>query len=87
MTTSVLFWPLMDDAVEAVPLLIVAMEGGLHGHDGIRRWWENWFNVFPDWNIEVVVCATLETFLTALRALGHGAGPPPRKRPTLQDTI
>jgi len=43
---------LMDDDVEAVSR-IVAMEGGLHGHDGIRRWWESWFSAFPDYKIEV----------------------------------
>jgi ketosteroid isomerase-like protein len=79
---------LMDDDVEAVPL-IVAMEGGLHGRDGIRRWWENWFNVFPDWNIEVVDVRDLgDLILTALRALGHGAGPPSRRSDLpFEDTI
>jgi len=27
---------------------IVAIEGGLHGHAGIRRWWSEWFAAFPD---------------------------------------
>src|SRR5512132_1263051 len=43
---------LMDDDVEAVSR-IAAMEGGLHGHDGMRRWWESWFSAFPDYKIEV----------------------------------
>jgi hypothetical protein len=43
----------MDDDVEAVSRT-VAMEGGLHGRDGMRQWWENWLDVFPDYNIEVV---------------------------------
>src|SRR5689334_12570316 len=30
---------LMDEDVE-VASRIAAMEGGLHGHDGIRRWWD-----------------------------------------------
>ena len=43
---------LMDADVE-VHSRIVAMEGGLLGHDGVRRWWENWFGAFPDYDIEV----------------------------------
>lgn len=65
---------LMDDDVEVVSR-IVAMEGGLHGHDGMRRWWENWFNVFPDYDIEVVDIGALgDRIVAALRALGHGVG-------------
>jgi ketosteroid isomerase-like protein len=68
------FLALMDDDVEAVSR-IVAVEGGLHGHDGIRRWWENWLDVFPDYNIEVVEMRDLgDVTLAAFRALGHGAG-------------
>ena len=37
---------LMDEEVEAVSR-IVAVEGGLHGHAGIRRWWDSWFGAFP----------------------------------------
>ena len=44
---------LMDEDVEAVSR-IVAVEGGMHGHDGIRRWWESWFDVFPDYKVEIV---------------------------------
>jgi ketosteroid isomerase-like protein len=67
------FLALMDDDVEAVPR-IVAMEGGLHGHDGIRRWWENWFDVFPDYDIEVLEVRDLgDSTVATLRALGHAA--------------
>jgi hypothetical protein len=44
---------LMDDEVESVSRL-VAIEGSLKGHDGIRRWWKSWFDVWPDYKIEVV---------------------------------
>ncbi len=54
------FLALMDRDVEAVSR-ILAVEGGLHGHDGIRQWWDNWFEAFPDYKIEVVGCASLET--------------------------
>jgi ketosteroid isomerase-like protein len=65
---------LMDEDVEAVSR-IVAMEGGLRGHDGIRRWWDNWFDAFPDYSIEIVEVRDLEdVVVTTLRARGHGAG-------------
>ena len=51
--TSATLLALMDDDVEAVSR-IVAMEGGLHGHDGMRRWWESWFTPSPTTTIEVV---------------------------------
>ena len=65
---------LMDDDVEVVSR-IVAIEGGLHGLDGIRRWWENWFNFFPGYSIEVVDVGALgDRIVASLRALGDGAG-------------
>jgi len=42
----------MDDDVEAVSLL-VAMEGGYHGHAGIRRWWQDLLDVFPDYTAQL----------------------------------
>jgi ketosteroid isomerase-like protein len=65
---------LIDDDVEIVTR-IAAVEGGLHGHDGMRRWWENMFTAFPDYYFEVVDVRDLgEVTLASLRALGHGAG-------------
>ena len=46
--------------MEAIPRA-VAMEGSYRGHDGIRRWWKDLFDVFPDFTVEVSRCATLET--------------------------
>jgi len=67
------FLGLMDDDVEAVSRL-VAVEGGLHGHDGVRRWWENWFGAFPDYTVEIVDVSDLgDVIVAALRAVGHGA--------------
>jgi ketosteroid isomerase-like protein len=43
---------LADAEVEGVPLL-VEMEGAYRGHDGMRRWWENLLDVFPDFTVEV----------------------------------
>jgi len=65
---------LMDADVEAVPLR-VAMVGDYHGHAGIRRWWENLLDVFPDFAVEVVEVRDLgDLTLAALRFGGHGAG-------------
>jgi ketosteroid isomerase-like protein len=65
---------LMDENLEAVSR-IAAIEGGLHGHDGIRRWWDSWFGAFPDYNIEIVEARDLgDVVLGTFRALGHGGG-------------
>ncbi|MDQ3728743.1 MAG: hypothetical protein M3355_04050, partial [Actinomycetota bacterium] len=64
----------MGKDVEAVSR-IVAVEGGLHGHDGIRRWWDNWRETFPDYKLEVVEMRDLEDVTIAtFSAVGHGAG-------------
>jgi hypothetical protein len=64
----------MDNDVVAVSR-IVPLEGGLKGHDGMRRWWRSWFDVWPDYGIEIVEVRDLGdvTFAT-VRGLGHGAG-------------
>jgi ketosteroid isomerase-like protein len=68
------FLALMDDDVEAVSRL-AAIEGILRGHDGIRRWWMSWFEVWPDYKLETVEVRDLgDTTLATLHALGHGAG-------------
>ena len=65
---------LMDANVEANSRL-VAIEGGYHGHDGIRRWWANLLDILPDWTIEVVEVRDLgDVTLAVLRNRGHGAG-------------
>ena len=51
---------LMDDDVEIIPRADL-MEGTFHGHDGIRRWWENLFGVFPTSPSSLSKCATLAT--------------------------
>ena len=67
------FLSVMDEHVEAVSR-IVAMEGGLHGHDGVRRWWEEWLTTFPDYEIEVDEIRDLgEVTIAAMRAVAHGA--------------
>jgi hypothetical protein len=29
------------------------MEGGYHGHEGLRRWWDDFLGTFPDYTAEV----------------------------------
>jgi ketosteroid isomerase-like protein len=65
---------LMDEDVESVSR-IAAMEGGLHGLEGVHRWWESWFGAFPDYVIEVDEVRDREDLVfMAIRAQGHGAG-------------
>ena len=64
---------LMDDDVEAVPRA-ASIEGSYHGHDGIRRFWKNLLDAFPDFTIEVVeVRDPGDLTLAALRLRSHGA--------------
>ena len=64
---------LMDADVEAVPIL-AGMEGDYHGHDGIRRWWGQLLDVFPDFATEVVEVRDLgDVTLATIRIRGHGA--------------
>ena len=63
---------LVDDDVVVFSRLVV-MEGGYQGHDGIRRWWQDLFGVFPDWNVEAEVVRDLGNLtLATLHVHGHG---------------
>jgi SnoaL-like domain len=64
---------LMDAEVDAVSRL-AAVEGGYHSHDGIRRWWQNLLDAFPDFAIEIVeVCDPGDLTLATLRIHARGA--------------
>jgi hypothetical protein len=68
------FLSLMDEEVDVVSR-IVAVEGGLHGHGGVRRWWDSWFDVFPDYDTEIVEIRDFgDVLIAAMRAIGHGVG-------------
>ena len=68
------FLALMDAGVVAVPT-VVAMEGDVRGHDGLRRWHASVVDVFPDFTLEVVTVRGLgDLTLTTVRFRGHGAG-------------
>ncbi len=62
-----------DDEVE-VESRLVAMEGGYHGHEGLRRWWEDFLGAFPDYILEVEGLRDLgDVTLGHMRGWGHGA--------------
>jgi ketosteroid isomerase-like protein len=68
------FLALMDADVEAVPT-VVALVGGVRGHDGLRRWYASMIDVFPDFTIEVVTVRDLgDLTLAPIGFRGHGAG-------------
>ena len=51
------------------------MEGSYQGHDGIRRWWENVFGVWPDLTTELVeVRDHGHLTVSAMHWRGQGAG-------------
>ena len=68
------FLALMDDEVE-VESRLVAMEGGYHGHEGLRRWWNDFLGTFPDYTIEIEELRDLgDVTLGHIRGWGRGAG-------------
>jgi hypothetical protein len=67
------FQALMDDEVE-IQSRLDAMEGGYHGHEGVRRWWEHFLGAFPDYTIEVEELRDLgDVTLGHIRGWAHGA--------------
>ena len=68
------FLALLDANVE-FNTRIVELEGGgpFRGHDGVRRWWKELFEVFPDFSSEIEEIRDLgDTTIT--RVLLHGQG-------------
>jgi hypothetical protein len=66
------FLAMMHEDVE-VESRLAAMEGAYHGHEGLRRWWDDVFEVLPDYRVEVVSARTVENgALAHLRATGSG---------------
>ena len=68
------FMALTHDEVEIESRLVV-MEGGYHGHAGLRRWWEDFLGAFPDYKLEVDELRDLGADLTLgrMRGWGHAA--------------
>jgi ketosteroid isomerase-like protein len=66
------FLALIDPEAELTPY-VVALEGRYTGHSGVRRWWQNLFEVFPDWRIIPAEVRDLgDVTLALLRVRGHG---------------
>ena len=67
------FMALADDGIEVESRLVV-MEGGYHGHEGLRTWWRDFLGAFPDYNLEVEELRDLgDLTLGHMRGWGHGA--------------
>jgi ketosteroid isomerase-like protein len=67
------FLALMDADVE-VGSRQVAIEGAYHGHDGLRRWWADLFDAFPDYTVEVEELRDLgDVMLVRIRAEAQSA--------------
>jgi ketosteroid isomerase-like protein len=66
---------LMDPEVVAVPRILAVDGGALHGHDGVRKWWESIFSVFPDFDTEVIeVRGVGDVTISEVHAHGRGEG-------------
>jgi ketosteroid isomerase-like protein len=62
----------VDEDVENISRLFI-MEGSYRGHEGVRRWWQNLHDTFPDWHAEVgEVRALGDATLAVLHVRGHG---------------
>ena len=67
-----------DEDAEIFSTLTV-VEGSYHGHEGVRRWWQDLHDIFPNWDPEVgEVRALGEATLAVLhiRAQGGESGAP-----------
>jgi ketosteroid isomerase-like protein len=65
---------LIDADAEVVPRL-AGVEGGYHGQEGIRRWWQNLLDGWPDFRVEVIEMRDLgHVTLTKMEVGGHAAG-------------
>jgi ketosteroid isomerase-like protein len=54
---------------------LVAMEGSYHGHEGARRWWDDFLGAFPDYTVEVEEIHDLgDVTLAYVRGGGRSAG-------------
>ena len=68
-----LFEALADEDVEAFSRLAPIEEGRYRGHEGLLRWQQNLFDVFPDWHVEPLEVRDLGDFtMAAVRVRAHG---------------
>ena len=63
-----------DSAVE-FRSLVLEVEGVYRGHEGLRGWWENVVDVFPDWLPQIEDARESgDCVLLRVRVEGHGTG-------------
>ena len=54
---------------------LVPMEGGYRGHEGLKRWWDDFVGTFPDYVVEIEEARDLgDVVLSHSRGIGHSAG-------------
>jgi SnoaL-like domain len=64
---------LLDSHVDIAPL--GAIRPSYHGHDGVRKWWEDLFGVAPDFSLDIDEVRDLgDSLVVALRVHAHGRG-------------
>jgi ketosteroid isomerase-like protein len=64
---------LAHEDIESASRLVV-MEGSYHGHEGVRRWWRDFFGFAPDYSIEVLEIRDLgDVTLAHMRGSGSGS--------------
>jgi predicted ester cyclase len=62
----------VSDGVEVSPFLAV-VEGGYRGHDGVRRWRQDYYDTIPDMHGEIEDLRAIDdATLARLRIRGHG---------------
>lgn len=67
------FLALTDPEIE-IESRLVAIEGGYHGPEGVRRWWGSFLEFLPDYNLDVEELHDLgELTLCQGRGRAHGA--------------
>lgn len=67
------FLALVDEEVE-IESRLVALEGGYHGHEGLRRWRDDFLGAFPDYTLDIEELRDLgDVTLGHSRGWGHAA--------------
>ena len=69
------FLALADPEVEIAPLNVEMERVPYRGRDGVRRFWDDYLTVFPDFRVEVIEIRDLGAITVAsVRLRGHGTG-------------
>jgi ketosteroid isomerase-like protein len=67
------FLALMDEAVEASPRIRGGLGGDLRGHLQLRQWWDDLFDLLPDFEIHPLEVHDLgDVTVAPTRYRGHG---------------